>query len=333
MQIRFDGKTQQRKILFIQGEHNQTLVTFNLPAEYGGHFLSELTWTVRTVNLYTDEFFIYELTGGNDGDRFVMQWQVQGASTASPGDLEITLAGKQGDEVIAKFVLYGATVKQNTTGAAPPQENYFELVLSEMDAKLARMEQIATHPTTVREDTGTFWVWDANAGVYVDSGIKAVGPQGPQGIPGAGLDIKGTFATVDELAANVLEPAQGDMYNVGEAAPYVIYMWEADLSEWISLGQLQGPMGPPGNGLTISGYFATYDELAATVTEPAAGDAYGVGMAEPYDIYVYDGVNLVWVNNGPLAPRQDIKNIIALDRAEYDALEEKNADTLYLIKG
>ena len=31
-----------------------------------------------------------------------------------------------------------------------------------------------------------------------------------------------------------------------------------------------------------------------------AGDAYGVGVSEPYDIYIFDGVTESWVNNGPL---------------------------------
>ena len=31
-----------------------------------------------------------------------------------------------------------------------------------------------------------------------------------------------------------------------------------------------------------------------------AGDAYGVGTSEPYDIYIFDGVTESWINNGPL---------------------------------
>lgn len=63
---------------------------------------------------------------------------------------------------------------------------------------------------------------------------------------------------------------------------------------------LQGVQGEPGKGLTISGYYATAQALAAAVTNPSAGDAYGVGTAEPYDIYIYDGVTHAWMNNGPL---------------------------------
>lgn len=65
----------------------------------------------------------------------------------------------------------------------------------------------------------------------------------------------------------------------------------------------QGPTGAKGDtgaGFVVKGYYATASALSAAVTSPAAGDAYGVGTGEPYDIYIYDGVGKKWVNNGPL---------------------------------
>lgn len=47
-------------------------------------------------------------------------------------------------------------------------------------------------------------------------------------------------------------------------------------------------------------YFSTLEELQANVPEPEAGDSYGVGDAAPYDIYTWDGINMSWVNNGPV---------------------------------
>ena len=54
-----------------------------------------------------------------------------------------------------------------------------------------------------------------------------------------------------------------------------------------------------GKGLQILGYFATAAELDSVV-DPQRGDAYGVGSVAPYDVYIWDGVNSRWVNNGPL---------------------------------
>ena len=73
------------------------------------------------------------------------------------------------------------------------------------------------------------------------------GEQGPQGEPGTGLNILGTYATVEALQTAVTSPKQGDMYNVGAAAPYNIYMWDTTApAGWKNQGQLQGPEGPQG---------------------------------------------------------------------------------------
>ncbi|MDO4390896.1 MAG: hypothetical protein Q4C92_04775 [Clostridia bacterium] len=62
----------------------------------------------------------------------------------------------------------------------------------------------------------------------------------------------------------------------------------------------QGPKGDTGSGFAVLGYFANQAALEAAIALPYAGDAYGIGSAQPYDIYIWDGINSVWVNNGPL---------------------------------
>ena len=78
---------------------------------------------------------------------------------------------------------------------------------------------------------------------------------------------------------------------------------ESDGAKVIELGIPAGPQGPKGDagsGFAVLGYFTTQAELEAAITLPHAGDAYGIGSAQPYDIYIRDGINGVWVNNGPL---------------------------------
>ena len=65
-----------------------------------------------------------------------------------------------------------------------------------------------------------------------------VGPQGPQGEPGTGLTVKGTVASESDLPANA---EQGDWYNVGTEAPYVLYLYSD--GTWKNQGTLQGPTG------------------------------------------------------------------------------------------
>ena len=79
------------------------------------------------------------------------------------------------------------------------------------------------------------------------------GPQGPQGIQGpkgdagTGLDILGTYESVEALQAAVTNPQQGNMYNVGQSEPYNVYMWDTtNGGEWLNQGQLQGAKGEQG---------------------------------------------------------------------------------------
>lgn len=61
-----------------------------------------------------------------------------------------------------------------------------------------------------------------------------------------------------------------------------------------------GADGSNGEDFKILGYYASLAALQSAVNSPSAGDAYGVGSAAPYDIYVYDGLNSTWINNGAI---------------------------------
>ena len=63
----------------------------------------------------------------------------------------------------------------------------------------------------------------------------------------------------------------------------------------------RGPQGPTGAGLTILGYYDTLTDLESSVAGPEPGDAYGVGLIAPYNIYVFDGVSNTWKDNGQLS--------------------------------
>ena len=87
------------------------------------------------------------------------------------------------------------------------------------------------------------------------------GEAGPQGDPGTGLEILGTYDTLEALQAAVTNAAQGQMYNVGTGDPYTVYMWDTtNGGQWLSQGQLQGakgdtgeagPQGAPGQAATV----------------------------------------------------------------------------------
>ena len=58
--------------------------------------------------------------------------------------------------------------------------------------------------------------------------------------------------------------------------------------------------GKDGKSFEIKGYYASTAALEEGVPAPAPGDAYCVGSAAPYDVYIYDGVSCEWINNGTI---------------------------------
>ena len=107
---------------------------------------------------------------------------------------------------------------------------------------------------------------------------------------GIGLRPLGFYDTVSDLEAAITAPAPGDVYAVGDGAPYYYYAWDATTSAWVNMGEIKS------KGLVILGNYATVSALEAAVTNPERGDAYGVGSAAPYDVYIWNGSE--WVNWG-----------------------------------
>ena len=272
----------------------------------------------------------------------------------------------------------------------------------------------------------------------VDSGDEAANVQGGQqnvsvdvktrviAFGGAGFTILGYYDTIEALNAAVEAPKAGEMYGIGTAAPYDIYVWDVVGGQWVNNGSIQGPQGVPGEtgpqgpkgdqgetgpqgpqgdqgetgpkgnqgetgpqgpkgdqgetgsqgpkgdqgetgsqgpkgdqgetgpqgpkgdqgetgpqgpkgdqgetgpqgpkgdqgetgpqgpkgakgedgkAFTILGYYESLSALQAAVATPEDGVAYGVGVAAPYDIYVWDAVGKQWVNNGAIqGPKGD----------------------------
>lgn len=121
---------------------------------------------------------------------------------------------------------------------------------------------------------------------------SVVGPKGEKGETGARGPKGDTGAKGETGAAG----AQGPKGETGERGP------KGETGAQGPKGDTgaQGPKGDTGEGFRVQGYYATAAALEASVQTPAAGDAYGVGASEPYEIYIFDGVTGSWINNGPL---------------------------------
>ena len=132
--------------------------------------------------------------------------------------------------------------------------------------------------------------------------IGLTGPEGPRGLTG-------------ETGATGAQGQQGEKGDTGNGIANTILNDDYTLTITFTDGTKyktpsirgatgaqgqKGEKGETGSGFKVLGYYATESALSAAVTNPAAGDAYGIGTVEPYDIYIWDGVNRKWVNNGAL---------------------------------
>lgn len=160
----------------------------------------------------------------------------------------------------------------------------------------------ATGPQGPKGETGPH-------GPQGEQGIQGeTGPAGPQGAKG---DKGDAFTYSDFTAAQLaaLKGAKGDTGPQGEkgdtgaTGPTGPEGPRGPQGEQGIQGETgpAGPKGETGSGFKVLGYYGTKAALdAAQKATAAAGDAYGVGTAEPYDIYIFDGITGEFVNNGPL---------------------------------
>lgn len=170
----------------------------------------------------------------------------------------------------------------------------------------------ATGPQGPKGETGA-------RGPQGEQGIQGeTGPAGPQGAKGD----KGDAFTYSDFTAAQLAALKGDKGDTGPqgekgdtgaTGPTGPEGPRGPQGEQGPQGQTgpqgeQGPAGPKGetgSGFRMLGYYASKAALdAAKKATAAAGDAYGVGAAQPYDIYIFDGVTGEFINNGPLQGAQ-----------------------------
>lgn len=161
-------------------------------------------------------------------------------------------------------------------------------------------------------------VFTLTDGSTVDLG-SVVGPQGPRGETGAegpkgetgaqgpkgDTGAQGPKGEAGERGPKGETGAQGPKGDTGEQGPKGETGAQGPKGETGERGPkgetgAQGPKGDTGAGFLVKGYYATASVLEASVQNPMAGDAYGVGASESYDIYIFDGVTKSWINNGPL---------------------------------
>lgn len=204
-------------------------------------------------------------------DNGALVWLVSSVDTAVAGEGAAELRYTVGDTIV-KSQIYKTRVRETLedSGETPPPG--YQSWVDEVLQAAADAETAVSKMPYVDETTGNWFKWDAAAGAFADTGVAATGPQGevgPKGDTGA-QGLKGDTGATGP---------KGDTGATGA----------------------QGPKGDTGSGFKVLGYYDTagaLDEAKLATAQP--GDAYGVGTAEPYDIYILNGTTGKFINNGPL---------------------------------
>ena len=101
----------------------------------------------------------------------------------------------------------------------------------------------------------------------------------------------------------------------------------------LAFGIPEGLKGDTGENFTILGVYDTYANLVAAHPTGTAGEAWAVGTAYPYDVYIWDTNTNAWFNMGPLTPSNIAGDITIVNSGNYyninnveDALQQVYAD-------
>lgn len=156
-------------------------------------------------------------------------------------------------------------------------------------------------------------------GLHKFSDLPYLADKGPKGDTGAAFtydmltdeqkaELKGEAFLYEDFTEEQLAMLKGEK---GDSFTYEDFTEEQIASlkgekgdpfeyEDFTTQQLAALKGETGQGFVVKGTYGSLELLEDSVTSPETGDAYGIGSESPYDIYIYDGANLVWVNYGQL---------------------------------
>lgn len=259
------------KNIGVESDDNVRILHFRLPRYYCTTDLSEFAIRINYENAKGggDLYDVKNPTVENDLIKF--DWIV--------GRYAVTYKGNVVFNVCLRDVTDGVINREfNTTIATLP-------VLQGLETGEAIIEQNSDILEQWRNDLfGT--------GDTIEQQIRDVGAEVSASIP----------ASVNQYVADNADALRGE-----SGATFTPSVTTSGDISWTndkglanpSTVNIKGPKGDTGSGFIVKDYYDTESALTAAITNPSAGDAYGVGTAEPYDIYIYSPTK-GWVNNGAL---------------------------------
>ena len=158
-------------------------------------------------------------------------------STAS--SVTVRLLGTFGKATGSNVTFSGGAVAASFSGKALGTGTYgIEVAFEDADGAARLFERDVIRIVDSGDEAADVQGGQQNVSVDVKTRVIAFG--------GAGFTILGYYDTIEALNAAVEAPKAGEMYGIGTAAPYDIYVWDAVGGQWVNNGAILGPKGDPG---------------------------------------------------------------------------------------
>jgi len=184
-------------VRLVRGDNDSTLLRMSVDRYDGGVDLAELTWLVNAMNA-AGEYDAFPLQSASVADdRITVEWLIGGIATGAEGETKFELEGVRGDGAVVWQSGYRVLMIYPDISGFPQDAGEAELteiaqlieyVGSELPTVLAARDAAnasAQNPPKPGNN-GNWWLWDAQAGEYEDSGRPWTG-SADGGVPGAGL--------------------------------------------------------------------------------------------------------------------------------------------------
>ena len=298
------------KRIAVQYDHNVETVTFDCPRYWDEHDMSQMRIYINykcpsgSLGCYIVDSVIIDET---DDTIMHFDWTVSRNATLKDGSLSFLVCIRKtdadtGEEVnhwnselnTEMYISKGLECNEIT-------EEFYPDIITQLLLRMDSVEAVFAPTVEITEIEGGHHLKmvDVNGTYEFDVMDGSKGD-------------KGDAFTYSDFTAEQLAGLKGEKGDTGETGPQ---------------GE-QGPKGDTGSGFKVLGYYATVNALSSAVAAPNIGDAYGVGVSNPYDIYIYDAVN-GWVNNGPLQGAKGEKG----DKGDAFAYSDFTAEQLAALKG
>ena len=286
--VRLDGK-----LAGIQGESMSRTLRLNFSPEWG-ELTKRILWLDARGKQVVSQPLVASVDEVLENNGLVISVQIPGEALQYDGKTVFIVEGADESGAISLSAMAEMTVNpndfygKNAINATEPtpteMQQLQEAVEGAVGAAASSIQQV-TDAAESAENSASAAARDALAAVSAKEGAEAArtlaeGYTNNPPVPGAG----GTWMVWDGEkyvdSGKSSQGPQGPKGPTGDIGP-------------------QGEKGETGSGFKVLDYYSTLAELQSSVTNPNAGDAYGVGADAPYDIYIYSPSN-GWVNNGPL---------------------------------